>query len=388
MSRILLALFNGIYDEKHPEIVPCWYDGLIRGLRKSGNDVLVWQINTYDYGKPTQINEEDKERIRRFQPDLCFSFNNVFPAREGLIDCPIVVLIVDSVKLCANWDDLFHGKSLVGFLQDEEYEVLRAFGADKSRLFKYRPYTAVRPDQEIKTDVNISFIGSRFGVPRNVEVGAFANYGEKAIKEYARCIDYIKGHPFSEKREIIKACHVEEPVILEHLDPTGILSLISSEKRVRVLSVIVDLGLHLYGTRTWLEKYHFDSRLNIAFVDRKVWSLKDNQDIYNHSKIGINISHAQAISGFPWRVLDILASNACLVSDYHSDYKKYFGNLHIPIYQDEFEARELCKSFLRDEEARKQIVHDSNKLIEKDFTLENMLEPIQQLAGVSFTNAK
>jgi hypothetical protein len=38
--------------------------------------------------------------------------------------------------------------------------------------------------------------------------------------------------------------------------------------------------------------------LNEAYINRLVYSLADNQEIYNGSKIGINVSHQQATSGF------------------------------------------------------------------------------------------
>lgn len=90
--------------------------------------------------------------------------------------------------------------------------------------------------------------------------------------------------------------------------------MLSREKRLKVLSGVADLGLELYGTENWDSTYYNDSKLNMAYIRKKVYSVEDNQDIYNRSKIGINVSHLQAASGFPW-LRDGYYGKQCLPGD-------------------------------------------------------------------------
>lgn len=380
MARVLLAFYNGIYDQNNLEKIPCWYDGLIKGLKKNGHQIFLWQIREFGV-KETSFSEADRNLIKTFDPELCLSFNNVLPDEKGLIDCPVITIIVDSVKYLSNIELL--KSRIIGTIQKADFQYLvNNYKCSDKKIFLYNPYTEIKPDKSVSQDVNISFIGTRFGVPRNAEIGAFANDRE-ALMEYCKCIEYIKRDPLVSEEIVLNACNVTKYEVREKLNVANVLLLLSAEKRVRILSAVVDLGLQLYGTRTWLEKYHFDSRINMAFVDKEIYSLDQNQLVYNRSKIGINISHMQAVDGFPWRILDIMSSNACLVTDWHEGFKKYFGGLYIPIYQDEFEARDICKELLKDEMARRQIVNECNDYIKDKFSLNVFLKQLQELTGVS-----
>ena len=382
MARILIGLYNGLYSEETPLKFACWYDGLIRGL-SDGNELYIWQIKEFGK-KETFFSEEDKEKIRAFSPDLALSFNNVLPKLGGgVADCPEIVIIVDSLAYITNKSYLIQNDHLIiGSAQEADLRHLSDAGIDRNRLFVSQPYTAIKPDDSVKADTNIAFIGSRFGVPANAEVKNLSEQGSEVIRKYGECLAYAAKHPLADKDTLINDCNVMDPWLQERINVPDMVSLLSAEKRVRLLSAIVDLGLSLYGSRTWLTKYHYDSRLNLAFVDEEVWTVEDNQNIYNHAKIGINVSHVQALDGFPWRILDILSSNACLVSDYHSGFSKVLEGCYFPTYRDPFEARDLCKWLLRDETARKQIVRECNRFVSEHFTLDRFLEQLEELSSV------
>lgn len=382
MSNILLALYNGIYDKEEPEKLPCWYDGFLKGLKKNGHSVFLWQIKEFGT-KETILTNEDRISIKEFNPELCIAFNNVLPDVSKITDCPVVTIIVDSAKYLSNVKLLKN--RLVGTIQEADIRYLHEnYECQMENIFLYSPYTEIHPDKAILPTMNISFIGTRFGVPRNAEIGAFAK-NDVELREYIRCVEYIKRNPIVSEEQVIRECHVTCREVIEKIDVADIISLLSAEKRIRTLSTIVDLGLKLYGTRSWLERYHFDSRLNMSFVDKEIFSLEQNQDIYNHSKIGINVSHIQAVDAFPWRIVDIMSSNACLVTDWHDGFKKYFNGLKIPIYKDEHEAREICKELLKDERARKQIVDECNIYTREKFSLDIFLKQLYEVTGVVLT---
>ena len=380
MSRVLLALYNGLYDSTDCEKLPCWYDSIVKGLRKRGHSVFLWQIKEFAPPK-TNFGETDKDFLKEYAPDICLSFNNVLPNIDGIVDCPVVTILVDSVKYLSN-NDLLNNR-IIGCFQYANYAYLiDKYGCAKDHVHILTPFTEIRPNSNIMPNTNISFIGTRFGVPKHAEIGYFS-IDKGTRDEYCACLEYIKKNPLVDEEDVFSACSVQSEYVRSNLVVSDVLSMLSAEKRVRTLSAIVDLGLELYGTRSWLERYHFDSRLNAAFVDREVYSLEHNQEIYNRSKIGLNVSHVQAVDGFPWRVLDILSSNSCFVTDWHDKFKTCFDGLYFPVYHDEYEAREICKMLLRDETARKQIVEDCNKYVCNNYSIDIFLGQLSDISGIN-----
>lgn len=161
-----------------------------------------------------------------------------------------------------------------------------------------------------------------------------------------------------------------------------LLMILSGERRVKLLASVVDLGLDLYGAKSWGNVYYHNSDLNMAYIDKLVYSIKHNQDIYNSSKLGINVSHYQATSDFPWRVMDIMASNVCLVTDYHSNFASLFGNIPIPTYESEAEAREVCKRLIEDKSRRRDIVLQCQEVINTKYRFKHILSKLEEYSGV------
>lgn len=121
MSRVLLAFYNGIYDEQNPRKIPCWYDGLVNGLEKCGHEVFLWQLSEFG-SLNTFFSEADKMSIKAFEPELCLSFNNVLPDVTNVANCPVVTIIVDSAKYLSNVDLLKN--RIVGTFQEADISYL------------------------------------------------------------------------------------------------------------------------------------------------------------------------------------------------------------------------------------------------------------------------
>lgn len=384
MAKICAAFYNAVYDKDDESVMPSWYESFFKGLKERGNELLLFQIQDFqcDYGI---IDEMTKKKIIDFNPDVYISFNNVFYDMDFL-DCVQLVYEADTPIYWNNLKSLYNSNKMFCVWGDAEVRFLiENYGIDRKQIFVVSPFTEVRAE-ECSSDVNISFIGSRFGIDRRNEVGAIAEIDENLRNEYYRCIEAIINNPNITKKELAKV--VNNDTLLDYIDIPGIIMMMSTEKRVRVLSAIVDLGLDLYGTESWMYRYHFDSRLNVAFKNKKVYSLKHNQDIYNRSKLSINISHYQAKDCFSWRVLDIMASNACLVTDSWSGVKKKFPDLELPIYEDEHQAREICKRLLNDSEMRSEIVDVCHNEIEKKYRFKHHIKELEYICGVKLDNGR
>ena len=379
MSKIVLAFYNGLFDKSDPNKVPCWYESIVRGLRRKGHSVFLWQIDIFSPEK-TFFSEDEIASLKEFAPDICLSFNNVLPDTSVFLSCPVFTIIVDSIMYLSN-TELLDNRQVGCFQHADKKCLVEKYNINEEQVFVLPPFSEIKPDASIIQDVNISFIGTRFGVPRRAEIGFYSS-SKDTIREYCRCIEYIMKNPLVDEKNVLDSCNVQSEFVRSNIVVSDILNMLSVEKRVRTLSNLVDLGLELYGTRSWLAKYHFDSRLNIAYVDKEVFSIEHNQNIYNRTKIGLNVSHLQAVDGFPWRVLDILSSNACLVTDWHDQFKTRFDGLYFPVFRDEHEARDICKHLLDDEDERRQIVEESNQYVARNFSIDYFFDEIARITGI------
>ena len=381
MARICASFYNAVFDRNDKNKMPCWYESFFGNLKAFGNELLLFQIEEFQK-EFDGIDEEVKKKILDFDPELYISFNNVFYDLDFL-ECPQLIYEADVPIYWSNKMRIKHNKKLLfAVWGDSENQYLQEqFGIDRNRIFKVRPFTSIQCDNA-EQNIDISFIGTRFGIARKSEMGYLAEKDATAREEYYKCLTYIVEHPYATKDELIKNNNINNKNVIEMMDIPSMLMMMSSEKRVRVLSAIADLGLKLYGTDSWMYRYHFDTRINAAYVNKEVYSLLHNQEIYNRSKLSINISHYQAKDCFPWRVLDIMASNACLVTDAWSGVKRYFPQVDIPVYKDEHQARELCKELLNNDLRRENIVAQCNEIVDENYRFIHHMAELEEIGGL------
>ena len=58
MAKVFLSFFNDMYDARFPEKMPCFYEAFIKGLQKSGNDVLYYMMTKFvsdDFGRAPHL---------------------------------------------------------------------------------------------------------------------------------------------------------------------------------------------------------------------------------------------------------------------------------------------------------------------------------------------
>lgn len=237
----------------------------------------------------------------------------------------------------------------------------------------------------MRQTTNVSFIGSLFSLGQTNVFEAFIQ-GKPSVEEkrmMENCLRELRRNPQVTVTNLIYKYNITSELVARHLALQQLLMMLSREKRLKVLSGVADLGLELYRTENWDNTYYNDSKLNMAYMRKKVYSVEDNQDIYNRSKIGINVSHLQAASGFPWRVMDIMASNACLVTDYHAGFKRLFGDIPIPVYESASEAYELCRQLVKDQSRRREIVLQCQETVANKYRFKHLLPKLEEYSGVT-----
>lgn len=381
MANIAMMMFDNTTNDAGEFTLSCYYESLVKGLEEAGNSVLVI-THPYFGMNFGSIDEETSKMFRDFSPDICFIFNNSFYDISEIVECPIVIWDSDSPIYWSNKEVLKQKPNRFYYLlgsKEHVSEVKREYRVADNRIFCVYPFTEVRADKKAVIDTNIVFIGSKF----ESEDAALPNYffAEKPEdwekKLYMECLKKIRRNPFLTLEELRREFPIESTKVVRHLQIPGILMWMSTEDRIRTLSAVSDMGLKIYGTENWRDGYYYDYRLNAAFIDRKIYSLNQNEEIYNSARIGISIAHVQTISGFPWRIVDIMASNACLVTDAHQMLEEYFPGVPIPIYHSVYEARDLCRNLLEDESRRQEIVLQCQEVIEQKYRFRHLLEKME-----------
>lgn len=392
MAKILVAFFNCIDDAQNKNAMPIFYEGFIKGLDAAGNNVAVFSHKGFgqDFG---EIDDNTRAFVTEFEPDLCIIFNNSFYDLSSVVSCPIVIYEVDSPRYFSNKQRIRDNpdRYLFFILQsDSRKPLMEEYGVSPKNIFYVPCFSEVYADEQMKSEVNISFIGSRFLMTSARPFFAFltGNPSDEERQMFQNCVNEIRNNPQVTPAELVYKYKIMSELVACNLNIPDILMTLSAEKRVKVLSAVAELGLDLYGTENWGNEYYLNIDLNFSYVNKKVYSIRHNQDIYNSSKIGINVSHLQATSGFPWRVMDIMASNACLVTDYHSDFKVLFPEVAdiLPVYDNAYEAYDLCRKLIRDEQYRQEIVLRCNEVINTKYRFKNLLPKLEEYSGVKLQN--
>ena len=388
--NIFIAFFSAVYDPLNPYAIPCFYETFIQKLEDLGNNICVYVSKSFgaEFRKiPSQLLSDIKE----FNPDLVILFNNAFYDISKEVECPILIYEVDSPLYYSNKEALKNNGDRYKFVvcQDESIETLISeFKISPKNIIKVPFFTEIQP-KKFPFSNNICFIGSRFfrgGIsPYKKFIDTEPSQEEK--EQYYEILKYLKKNPWIKKEDIIEIFSNVSVKVQSTFDLDKINCCLSDFNRRIVLSSIADLGLDLYGDPYWEKDNYNEADLIMSYKNKPIYSFKHNEDVYNSCKIGININHRQAISGFSWRVCDIMASNACLVSEYKSDIKKYFGNI-IPTFESPFEAREICVKLLKDEVYRREIVEKSNEIINQKFRFNNVLPILEEFCGVPLRNNK
>ena len=387
MARIFTSFYMSNFL---PEgAICCFYEGFIKGLKDKGNDVFAYISNdfAYDFSKPIPNNL--LEKIKKFNPDFIFLFNNKFYDISKEFDCPIIIYEVDTPLYYSNKNILKQNidryKFIVG--QPASYDVLINEYKAKEKNILIAPYFTEVRNENVEIKNNIVFIGTKFSSCEGRTI--FSNFmscnpTNDEIIQYKFLINEVLKNPFITDEEIFEKYNINSDAIKYNFSTDYVIRYLSDYNRVKVLSSISDLGLKIYGSTNWALDNYNEPYLILNYDKTPKYSLKHNQDVYNSSKIGININHIQAREGFSWRVCDILASNACLVSENKSDLKKYFPNVNIPVFDNIYEARELCIKLLNNENMRADIVAAANEVIDKNYRVENVLKLIEDYFGFSF----
>lgn len=390
MANILFSNFTPIMENGEYKNIS-FYEGIINALTRNGNNVM--HLISSDF-MPTPWNGDNNsfkgikqqkifQQINEFKPDLCLAFNNSIPQFiSNKLECPIILWHSDTYKY-------FNGKSIIESNPNRYYYVcpfeedvvnIKNLGVKEKNIIQILPATDIFAEN-IEYQNNIVFIGSTFK--------------REGLNQF------IKAHGFNEdlKLLLLSLKHNEQEYynnFLKKYRLTGLEGLNASEYteslnsvhfRVSVLALLSELGLELYGDPRWIDLAEFLPWLAMSYNNKKVYSLEHLSNIYNSSKLCVSISHAQAKSGFPWRVMDIMASKGCLLTDKKSGIADFTaGYVDIPVYETPSQAYILAEKLLKDDLWRNDIILASQKCIEEKGRWEHRFKVIEDQLNIKLIN--
>ena len=383
MAKILISFYspikiNGLYQ------IPCFYEGLLNAFQRAGNTVLYiissdFLIVPWNGKKNKCLSNIDQEKllseVKSFNPDLIIAFNNSIPEGiDKISNAPFIIWDADLYYYCNDKDSIKNNIERYHFFSFTSYgytQFKRLLKLSDNKVFKIKIATDVRA-KKLDQEHNMAFIGTPF-------------YLSDKAKQALKMIDRTKFKVILNTYRQNIYTEIDKVLLEKHnITSDDVVSLLSCSKRNELIVTLAPLGLHLWGPVQWLDIVNYSLDAFFNYHSETVYSIQHNQDIYNKSKIGISIAHAQNVSGYPWRCIDIMASNACLVSHNNIDLQVDFKNqVKIPTYLNSCEAYEVCKRLLNNESLRSDIVAASQEAIEKGFRFEHRLKEIQDIFSIN-----
>ncbi len=387
MARIIVSMITGLQNGD----LPAFYEGFLDALKRGGNDILVIVTNEINQN-PWKTNNSksglDKHKLDKFlkdfNPHLVIAFNNsTYRNIPSIVDCPVLVWAVDSLVYFPDMERLKSEMGRYSFIclteQFAEY-VGEHLAVPRSKL-SIVPFATDFLSKSLEQDKPISFIGSLFGAG-SLKAYLEGGLDEKARQDLALFYEACELDPLLQQEK-----NRESLKLLGKVTQGALLNTISNNHRVQVLQSICDLGLHLYGNREWLGLASYSMDLVLCYRDEVIYTQQQQQELYNSSKININISHAQTVTGgVPWRVFDIMATQGALLTDELSrpGMESIFGKKsRVPFYGTPVEARQICKRLLESESWRSDIVQSSNEIIQSGHRFVHRIRSIQDICGVN-----
>ena len=384
MARIIVSYYK--MQEMSIGARMYYYESVIEELKRQGNDVMVLNsafMCTYDSNdiENEALNALVLRKTKEFRPDLIITFNNRIP-RVILdnTDVPVVMWDGDSpLYLC---DTDYMKKNLDRYkifsISEEWYKDYLEMGVRPENYVFMPNATAIVP-KDVPQTMNISYVGTRIWTDLSVPRGMQKYYHLAASKNVI--LENLNSGNGDNNYYLNK--YFAEQVKLYGWDERKIYPLL--EKRWLTLANVLDMGLTICGSYSrWEGVYETMPQILAMYNPRRVWTLQENIDFYNESKISLSPIHPQADGkAFPWRAFDVMGSNACLVIEKSSDFASLVkGKVDIPMFDSPYEVRDICKKLLSDEPYRKEIVAQSQEWVNENARWTDRFRTAEQALGM------
>lgn len=407
-----IALFAYCWDRSAPPRLDPYLSNFAENLSRLGFEIHVYFANDYTAiggidGLNTSIDFSAlSKHINANKYDMALSINNALLTEKLIqfVDFKIISLIVDDFNHLFNHD----GKGKYDSFELADYVLFSSY-AHIDKLVTHKP--------NLKD--NVKFYPTATKIKGTNDRSA--NENSEFLHEISWVASYLDAEPWSllfrscmqDESNRLHLCHALNAVknnteidYTSTIDGTSINDIldahnwtknffvmqiqnsISNEMRLSAVEKLCKHGLVVYGNDGWSKAICGNS--SIAESIKSAGFVKSHDDlmkIYNSSRICINVPQIQSSGALPYRVMDILASNALLITAYHenSDMYEIFGkDCPIVTYRTMEELEKLCSYYLENEEERLALVSKGNKLVETGFDFLDRSKDFLKLAGIVF----
>ena len=394
MAKVFVSLYNqyvNICNDLY-KMAP-FYEGFLRELESSGNEVLCYTGFNWGTSFEGVIPVKLRKILEDFSPDLCVFFNDNFWCVSDFLDCPIIIYDVDSVNFYREHSGFKKFKdhySIVTMQLNEIDNIVEQTGISKKNVHFIPPFSAIKADYLVEKSSSVAFCGSNWmwqGV-KNIQDFIKQTPSNSDRIKAKEVYEYFLNNPTINSEDIYNLLGYKDSVInsLNFTDLTTFSARLSGFKRILALDSISDLGLDLRGSYWDNGSMNYYPRVQLCYNSEQVLDLKDNQRFYNSAKIGFNINHIQAKSAFSWRVCDIMASSACLVSEYTKGFDIMFPGLKLPLFKNVYDVRKLVQYVLDNPNYREDVSKRSNEIIDLKYRPRNAIEMLEDIVNVSLSS--
>jgi hypothetical protein len=166
-----------------------------------------------------------------------------------------------------------------------------------------------------------------------------------------------------------------------------LLNVLTNRSRVEVVERLAPHGLALWGNAEWKSLLVHNAAVFTALQPEALTRHADLRRVYNASKISINMPQAHvANDAVQYRVIDVMASNALMITQYNEDsdlYRVFGEDCPIPTYDTLTTLERLCVHYLNNETERRALVERCQTLVAEGFSFRERATKLLDIVGVS-----
>lgn len=373
-----------------------YFEGLKNSFNNANHDVL--HINLLNFGGVSTLDENNNpenhliltQKITSFNPDLIIAFNNQITKKiYEITNCPVLVWWCDDPSYIDchgnQYIQKYRERIYFGVFSDNQFEYIKStYAFDKNRILLTKPSTGFYK-KDIKQDKSITYVGSVYTIPDCVTLDVIQRLSKNRVGLYTAFNKLQYNLDDKEGNEFFKQ-------ILQKEDIKNDVAFISSyyQKTQTLIALASFFDLHIYSSSGTYSDLSIPAKSNLDLmvshhIDELCNDIDDVANIYNSSKISINLNTSYANKGdkggLSWRVCDVMATNSCLISNISPALDQCFGKwVKIPQFTTKQEAYDISKNILAEYNWRQDIVAGSQLAIkEGGFTFDCRVRELEQL---------
>lgn len=319
--------------------------------------------------------------------DFALSFNNslVMPKVIDALNCRAVSIIVDSQQ---HLFDYAETGGYSGFELDVEIaSIYRSLEQDieatcphaRGRFHFIPPATDPMSwrnahRDSATPDSNVSWIASLVGDHFLDQLVSHIAQHQEYVSLFRECINKVSTSGYLDdlktRSDVAKFCSSigwEIDFLEVHLQ-----NIATNNDRTEAVEELSERGLSLYGNDRWNSLLaHSRAVAKSLMIGQRIASYSAQMEVYNTSRISINIPQIQAKTGMQYRILDVMASNSLLLTKYveSADLDYIFsGRFPVPRFRTCKELGKYVDHFLASEKERVELVDACHTLIGPEFS--------------------